>query len=178
MQGLFRTQRLCLSFWQIIKKPCYTRVSASCVSCNHLLIALPNILEIFQTLPPNCLWSGNVCQITTSWEKQLCCWRRERALSLAHFRFTERFCQVWVRHNAVKWHGCACGVEKNKELQFTLAPPGMCPSRLWVSGWVWIWETKRTKLIEFIWPMHSVIYSISGMQLENIKADDPLQMFL
>jgi len=60
----------------------------------------------------------------------------------------------------------------NKELKFTLAPPGMCLSRLWVSGWVWIWENKTLKVSRFHMAYAlAVSYRMSGMQFANIMVD-------
>lgn len=75
------------------------------------------------------------------------------------------------------WHTMLCNDmdvpvvwKGNKEPEFTLAPPGMCPSRLWVSGWVWIWENKKHKVyrIHMAYAL-AISYSMSGMQLANIR---------
>ncbi len=76
------------------------------------------------------------------------------------------------------WHTMLCNDtdvpvvwKRNKEVLFTLAPPGMCPSRLWVSGWVWIWEKKTHKVERFHTAYAlNISYSVSGMQGANIMS--------
>lgn len=43
---------------------------------------------------------------------------------------------------------------RNKEHKLTLAPPGMCLSRLWVSGWVWIYyQKKKVYISQMVYPL-------------------------
>lgn len=108
------------------------------------LIALTNNFEYFNLFHCRCfpsrLWSGNVCQITNNWEKRLLCWNGELALNLlstfwVHWNVLSGLCDTQC--SAMTWMCLRCG-KGIKKTQLTLAPQGMCPSRLWVSGWVWI----------------------------------------
>lgn len=59
-----------------------------------------------------------------------------------------------AKHNIRIIHFCFAAMirNRNKNITLTLFPPGMCLSRLWLSGSVWTWNAgERNHFMEYLW---------------------------
>lgn len=166
-QGPFRRQRLRLFFFCVIEWPGYTYISASCVNCHNLLAtySFTKQLWIFQPLPPRLpskrLWSGNVCQITNKWEKQLSgCTLR------VHWNVLSGLCDTQCSATTRMCLWCGKGIKNSclPSLHQECVPPDFGFPVGFESG-----KRKRTKLREFIWPVHSPSAPCTACQVLSLS---------